>query len=89
MLYPFPGKAVLASLSSCPHHRRAALEHRLRSGQPNLEGQAEGAWQLCHFPLTKSQKWQKVKADQHVKTLVTIKTFLFSFVKSPPGMGAD
>lgn len=40
-------------------------------------GRARGHGQLLHFPPTKSQKWQKVKAHQHVKTLVIIKTFFF------------
>lgn len=45
-------------------------------------GRARGCGQLRHFPPTKSQKWQKVKAHQHVKTLVIIKTFLFCQISS-------
>lgn len=53
-------------------------------------GRARGHGQLLHFPPTESQKWQKVKAHQHVKTLVIIKTvFLLSNLLLGKGTGTD
>lgn len=55
----------------------------------------EGPEQLLHFQSSKSQKWQKVKAHQHVKTLVIIKNiisfffFLFSNLLLEKGTVAD
>lgn len=59
LLCPSPREASLTSQSSHPCHcPKGCLQH---SGQPNLEGH-RGPGQLFHFPPTKSQKWQKVKA---------------------------
>lgn len=73
-------------LSSHPHHCPRGCSGMQTPVMTAESGRARGHGQLLHFPPTKSQKWQKVKAHQHVKTLVIIKTFFF-FVKSPPGNG--
>lgn len=69
---------VLSSrlLSLCPATHTAAHGAALEYTEA---GTARGRGQLLHFPPTKSQKWQKVKAHQHVKTLVIIKTLFFFF----------
>lgn len=67
----------LLCLSSHPHpcpRGCSGMQTPVRTAE---SGREWGHWQLLHFPPTKSQKWQKVKAHQHVKTLVIIKTFFF------------
>lgn len=75
MPYPSPREAILSTLSGHPLHCPKGYSGMQTS---DLEGQ-RGPGQLLHFPPTKSQKWQKVKAHQHVKTLVKIKTIFFFF----------
>lgn len=68
-------------LSSHPHHCPRGCSGMQTPVRTAESGRARGQGQLLHFP-PKSQKWQKVKAHQHVKTLVIIKTFFFCRISS-------
>lgn len=72
----------------CPFPGDPSSPHRCLKGCSKMQALSrtagrgwgqEGPEQLLHFQSSKSQKWQKVKAHQHVKTLVIIKTFVFFF----------